>query len=72
MDIQRISYEIRHNSEDYFFPLMLETKVDGKVVSSESFQTMEEIFQKVKEQDAVFTEQMESDLESNSCDSPEL
>ena len=51
MEKTRISYEVHHNEEDYFLPFLLETKIDGKVVSSESFQTLEEIFQKVKEQD---------------------
>lgn len=56
MDIQRVSYEIHHNSEDYFFPLTLETKIDGEPVTTESFQTMKEILQKMQEQDVVFGE----------------
>lgn len=61
MEKTRVSYEIHHNGEDFFLPFLLEIKIDGNVVSSESFQTMEEIFQKVKEQDSVFTEQEEEE-----------
>lgn len=51
MDIQKISYEIHHNSEDFFFPILLRIRYSGEVVSSESFPTMEEAFQRICEQE---------------------
>ena len=68
MEKTRVSYEIHNNGEDFFLPFLFETKIDGKVVSSESFQTMEEIFQKVKEQN----ERAEKEIETGKEEEREI
>ena len=46
---QEIIYEIKHNDEDFFLPLLLDVKRDGKLLTSESFSTIDEIAEKIKE-----------------------
>lgn len=51
MNLENVSYEIKHNNEDFFFPLSLNTLCNGEVVASESFKNLEEIMDKIKETD---------------------
>lgn len=43
MGNERISFEVSFNSEDAFLPILLKTKLDGEMVSSESFSGMHEV-----------------------------
>ena len=52
MNLEKVSYEIKHNNDDFFFPLSLNTLYNGEVISSESFKGFEEIMDKIKETDA--------------------
>lgn len=51
MKLENVSYEIKHNNEDFFFPLSLNTLYNGEVIASESFKDLEEIMDKIKETD---------------------
>ena len=51
---QEIIYEIKHNNEDFFLPLLLDVKIDGKLLTSESFSTIEEIAKKIEELELIF------------------
>ena len=43
MGNERISFEVSFNSEDAFLPILLKTKLDGELVTSESFSNMSEV-----------------------------
>lgn len=51
---QEIIYEIKHNNEDFFLPLLLDVKKDGKLLTSESFSTIDEITKKIEELELIF------------------
>lgn len=43
MGNERISFEVSFNNEDAFLPILLKTKLDGEMITSESFADMHEV-----------------------------